>query len=621
MMRLNFNCLGAVLSIAAAMNIFGCSPSGPRTVTAPVVNFANTATIDIVKVELNDSNTVLHINSHFIPGNWIRIAGDSYLQAEGKQYAMISTDGIEPDTEFWMPESGEADFKLIFEPLPFSTRRFDFIEGTGQNAFKLWDVDITGKPAPTYPEGLPEDLCKEPVDGPVPAPAFKIGHTVVNLHMLPYRPEFLHHYSMYVNTLDGKQTEYPVKFDENGDATISFDMYGMSQATVVDRDMSYSLARITLYPGETLDCYIDMRRTGGIAMSNREGPSQFRTTYTNGYYGNYDRMKSGFTDYYGLDMYTGKFADYHMTGDEYKAMVKSRYDSNIRKIEESDAPVMAKEYYTLQLQNEVLEAMAGYRYFLSHNYRHVKGNWRMPAPADSIRARLTDEDYDEVTTWFDTTDPRLLIESRSVGSFDWNKHGADGDLSRSVMMFIKKADKACRHELTKEDIDTLRTLSDPFFAEACDSLNQRSLREFMRLQELSFVTPTPQVAIDKVFDAIVAPHKGKVVVVDLWNTWCGPCRAAIQENEPLKSGSLSSDDIVWIYIADESSEPNKYLEMLQDIKGIHYKVTEEQVGEIRKRFNVDGIPYYILVDREGKAEGRPDIRDHSKYVEAIKSKL
>ena len=143
----------------------------------------------------------------------------------------------------------------------------------------------------------------------------------------------------------------------------------------------------------------------------------------------------------------------------------------------------------------------------------------------------------------------------------------------------------------------------------------------MELAQSNFITPTPDVATDKVFDAIIAPHKGKVVVVDLWNTWCGPCRGALEVNEPLKTGELANDDIVWIYIADDSSDIAKYLEMVPDIKGIHYKVTPEQIKAIGSRFNVDGIPYYILVDRDGKAEGRPDLRDHSMYIESIKSKL
>ena len=275
----------------------------------------------------------------------------------------------------------------------------------------------------------------------------------------------------------------------------------------------------------------------------------------------------------------------------------------------------------LQLQNQVLKAIADYRYFLGHNYRNVKGDWRSHVPQDSIIAHLDDADFAEVATWFDLSDPRLLMFDNSIGAIDWNKHGVPGDLSRSLNMYSGMIGKARDNKLDAADLDSLHTLSDPFFAAACDSINQRSLRECLRLQERANVTPTPDVATDRIFDAIVAPHKGKVVVVDLWNTWCAPCRAALKANEPLKDGELSSEDIVWIYIADESSEQAKYLGMIPDIRGIHYKVTSEQIAAIRDRFSVDGIPYYIFVDREGKAQGRPDFRDHNIYVETIKAAL
>ena len=282
---------------------------------------------------------------------------------------------------------------------------------------------------------------------------------------------------------------------------------------------------------------------------------------------------------------------------------------------------MEKEYHQLNLNNDVLKAIVGYRFFLEHNYRHVKQDWRTPVPEDSIVARLTDSDFAEVVGWIDTTDPRLLIISNAVGLTDWNAYGAKGDLSKSIKLFREMADKALKQQLKQEDLDSLKTLSNGFFAIACDSINQRTAREFARLRQKATVAETPDVADDKVFDAIIAPHKGKVVVVDLWNTWCGPCRAALKENEPLKSAELANDDIVWIYIADESSDPVKYLDMITEIKGIHYKLTESQKNALKKRFNVDGIPYYIIVDRQGKAEGRPDLREHSKYIETIKSKL
>lgn len=46
-------------------------------------------------------------------------------------------------------------------------------------------------------------------------------------------------------------------------------------------------------------------------------------------------------------------------------------------------------------------------------------------------------------------------------------------------------------------------------------------------------------------------------------------------------------------------------------------MTDEQISAIRSRFGVDGIPYYILVGRDGKAQGRPDLRDHDRYKKAI----
>ena len=68
---------------------------------------------EITKVELKQTETVLHINANYRPGSWIRFAKESFVQTpDGKKYAITggaSTNekefDIELDSLFWMPKS------------------------------------------------------------------------------------------------------------------------------------------------------------------------------------------------------------------------------------------------------------------------------------------------------------------------------------------------------------------------------------------------------------------------------------------------------------------------------------------------------------------------------------
>lgn len=75
-------------------------------------------TLDFPKIELSDTATVLHVDAYFRPHNWIRIDAGSYLLADGQKYMLQGSEGILPDSLFWMPDSGEASFVLKFGPLP-----------------------------------------------------------------------------------------------------------------------------------------------------------------------------------------------------------------------------------------------------------------------------------------------------------------------------------------------------------------------------------------------------------------------------------------------------------------------------------------------------------------------
>ena len=136
------------------------------------------------------------------------------------------------------------------------------------------------------------------------------------------------------------------------------------------------------------------------------------------------------------------------------------------------------------------------------------------------------------------------------------------------------------------------------------------------------IEKTPDVPKEKLFDLIIAPYKGKVIVVDSWNTWCRPCRSALAMNEPLKTGELKSDEIVWIYIANETSPLVKYKSMVNDIKGVHYRFNEEQWQYVAKElFAIDGIPSYVLVEKDGSYRLSNGFRNHDVMKNTLLKKI
>lgn len=620
-------------AVAVGMLLASCTPAN-RVVENPLIGAANTMTLDFPKIELSDTATVLHVDAYFRPHNWIRIDAGTYLLADGQKYMLQGSEGILPDSLFWMPDSGEASFVLKFGPLPRGTKSFDFIESDCDDCFKLYGVDLTGKKEyPRYPEGLPRALRKAPEDGPVPEPILAVGTTTVNVRLLGYRRGMVKEVAMYVNSLLNGQEEHTAAIDpESGTATLRFEQYGTVMAYV---SCGPVFGMCWIAPGETLDMYVDMGAGGRAVVQRRDKerePAPGRRLYTTGTYADLNaQVDASGGSSIRMNLYSGDFADYRMSADEYTQMVVSKYESLADSIARSPVSGMMKELSLLTLQQEALTAISMGGFFLAHNYRSVNNEWDYRVEPDYEFASLKPEHYTAVAGLFDINNLKLLMGidlsdyvnavSRSYTDVEWADlvHATDGivyDLPKVVGL----PSKAENNALTQEDLDLLHSLREPFYAEACEAMQARVRKELESVKDVRIET-TPEVAVDKLFDAIVAPYKGKVVFVDFWNTWCGPCRASIKANEPLKSGELKSDDLVWIYIANETSPLVAYKTGIAKIAGKHYRLNDTQWKYLCEKFRIDGIPSYVLVDRDGSYKLRNDFRDHDLMKKTLKGML
>jgi len=106
---------------------------------------------------------------------------------------------------------------------------------------------------------------------------------------------------------------------------------------------------------------------------------------------------------------------------------------------------------------------------------------------------------------------------------------------------------------------------------------------------------------------MVADHRGKVVVIDVWSTWCDPCKREFPNLVQLHqqySGKVACISVDIDYYGSQDEPPESFrgqvLEFLSEQGATFQNVISSDADEdVLKALEVDSVPVVLVYDREG----------------------
>lgn len=167
-------------------------------------------------------------------------------------------------------------------------------------------------------------------------------------------------------------------------------------------------------------------------------------------------------------------------------------------------------------------------------------------------------------------------------------------------------------------IDTLKAMvKNHFGIERIEKANDYYLaienREFDKLVLKSSDNLADLSEGEALLKKILEPYKGKFVLLDIWGTWCGPCKEALSHSTE-EYARLKDYDIQYLYLANKSPQQSwENVIKEYNVSGpnvAHYNLPWEQQAAIERHLGVHSWPTYKLFNRDGNLlDLRADPRD------------
>ena len=557
---------------------------------------------DITKMELKETETVMHFRVKFIPNYWIRFAKESFLKTpDGKEYAVVSgkktseaESDVELDSLFWMPESGLADLVLHFKPVPTDTKEIDFIEGYDEGAFRFFNIcDKKTKKEPEWPaewKGV-----KYAKDEKLPEAKIGKGVARIKVKLLGYKPGMGMELRVGGFRPLGEKEYFDKSFPLADDGTATAEI-----PLRMTREVSVGVSGVAggplvIAPGQE------------IALLMNIGEGNNRPLAMKGFLAktNMD-LNEAFVKLLPKDAQVIRYEALSQcdTPEKRLAWLKNEFDKKIAEVKASDYTTAAKDLLCMEAEGNFVE----WSRFFGGNYTNLM--------MTTGKARIASQkDYSNLLRANDSL--LVLSEAEKAYSYQYLDKPTSPCSDRFWTLPLSQLDKD--FSTRAPWLNELQTVYFMFSTdekewdglmaqmkyEDCKNVvtdyqkEQERLAQELAQKESIFFKKFDDVKPENILQTILDRYKGKAVLIDMWATWCGPCRAGHKAMAPMKE-QMKGQNVQFVYITSPSSPMSTWQEMIKEIDGDHYYLTPEQYSYILAKYESSGIPTYAVYNTQGE---------------------
>lgn len=600
----------ALSLVVFLMLVVSSTAQAKRVVERPYFFASNNHKLEIERVTLDKKATVLDVKIYQAGGK-VGIDSHAALTANGATYAYLGSPQLPKGVFVKVPECGYVSATLRFKPMPETTTEFDFREVADNSGWNIYGVRLDGKrPQPDIPQHLLQQAFDKKVE--LPSTDLNLGKTVVNVRLLGYKPEYGTTLDVIV---DNWFSPYRMPFDHDsvsvdGTCSISANAILPTIATIRVNRMEIPFLAV---PHDTTTVIVDLT-TQALAATHlfADDASIKKYVWFEGKYAAVDTELQSVKEK--LEVFGKTFFDdiCGMTPLQYRDYVQKAYEQKLSAIDADK---------TISVATRTLAHS-----YLSMNYASAlfgfKNNIAMaPMIVGKKGVRRADLNVDTLS-YFKPLEQLPILHSKNQRYYSFladftssfcRQYMAEDPLLDDIAVGKRLSRSLGRkHLLTEQQMTAARDsiandmVRELLFADNEDlKSQQKSADEKMAAMiktansssVYSIIDIDPKMSAEQIFPSIINKYKGKTLLLDFWNTWCMPCRAAMSAIRPLKE---QLTDVVYVYIADASSPVGKWGEMIKTISGVHVRLTEEQADALGDLYHFSGIPTYFVVNKEGK---------------------